>query len=199
VKEDLSLLERLHHGLCQAVERDGAICFSKRHGTARYCGKHASRYRRHKSFDLPFKKIKYCKFIDCNNVYSTKGYCKSHYEILVSAPKNKRKKCSIDECMKKRGSCSKFCPMHNSRISRYGTMEGNGKKRGHATQFKVGNISRKKEPRRCIAASCDKDSKTSKITKGLCSKHYQRWATHGDYNMSLYKERVHGGNSEQMG
>ena len=71
MKDDLNLFERLNHGLCNAVEMSGAICFNHR-SRGKYCAKHLSRLYKYQSFDLPPKKVKKCKFIDCNEIHNSK-------------------------------------------------------------------------------------------------------------------------------
>ena len=193
MKEDLSLLERLHHGLCQAVERGGIICFGKKKARG-YCKKHYKRWYKHGSIDLPKKSDKKCKFIDCNEPLHAKEYCCNHYLKHVWRSEKKKNKCCVVDCNK---SCNgtKYCSMHFSRIYRYESLEGNGRKKGQNSKPPPYIKSYKK----CLAPSCDRDSNSFKIVKGLCTKHYQRWNIHKDYNVVSQKGKRHGRHSEQMG
>jgi hypothetical protein len=199
MKEDLSLFERLHHGLCQAIEHGGVICFGVVHCKS-LCLKHYCRVKKYNSVNLPKKETKICKFIDCENNHYGKGYCRKHYKSYCSVPKNKTKKCSVKDCDNHRTDTKIYCAMHYGRICRHGTPEGSGNTAGYETRFKLGHKSfRKKVLKTCIVPNCNMNSEDKKITKGLCGKHYQRWHRHGDYNIKHHKDVTHASNSKQMG
>ena len=190
MKVDLSLLHQQHHGLCIAVERDGVLCFNNRRKGSRYCSKHITRRIRYKSVDLPIRPSKGCKFIDCNAPHYAKGFCRPHYSRYVSRPRNVLKKCVVPECGSKRAQLNKYCSKHNTRLHRYGSLEGNGKTRGWSTQFKPGHASTKtKHYKKCIVTECPTDNNEASIVKGLCPKHYQRWKKYKDYNFVLRKRK----------
>lgn len=168
MQEDLSLGSLHYHGLCSAIERGGVICFSPIQVKG-YCWKHYCRLRKHGTISLPIKLIKKCKFIDCNKAYHSSGYCKNHYQQHLK--RTISKKCSALECQT--NTVGKYCSKHRTRLYRYGTLEGSGKKKGR--HFKPGETYTIKEYKICLAKCCGRDSNKFKITKGLCPKHYQRW------------------------
>ncbi len=196
--EDLSLLERLHHGLCNAIERGDVICFGKIHRKG-YCQKHYNRIRKFNSVNLPVKLIKICKFIDCGLAHWGKGYCQKHYHSQVEKTIRANKGCSVIGCKKFSNDATTICPMHRARMVKFASLEGSGKLPGECTRFKVGHKTNIKPVRFCIVSGCDKDSDKCEITKGLCPKHYQRWNRHRNYNFVLKRgKKRHGCHSEQM-
>lgn len=176
MKPDLSLVSLHHHGLCKAIERNGAICFNEKHCKG-YCYKHYDRLRKYKSINLPSRAPKRCKYILCDNPYYSSGYCKNHYAQYMR--RTTTKKCELVGC---HNSCvGKYCSMHRTRISRYNSVDGSGNKKG--SYFKTHQpYMRKKEYKICLAHACGRDSNEYKITKGLCPRHYSRWLKHGEYN-----------------
>lgn len=182
--EDKSLLERLNHGLCHAVEKKGVICFGKIHRKT-YCRKHYNRIKKYKSVNLPDKVKKLCKFIDCNLVHFGKGFCERHYKSMIDKPRRAKIGCTVTECNKFSNEASTICDMHRARLKKYGTLKGSGILPGESTRFKTGHTLNKKPIRTCIVADCDKDSTICEIIKGLCSTHYQRWNRHRDFNIVL--------------
>lgn len=180
MKQDLSLLERLHHGLCQAVERNGAICFGKIIAKG-YCEKHYCRLKRLGAVDLPIKKIKKCKFIDCHNIYFCKGYCEKHYPRKI---KKSKVICSIDGCDNSQHGYG-LCTTHQLRLKKHGdvnTVLKSGFDKGYTPPW-TGSALHKK----CIVPGCNVKHGDQKrnLIKGLCNKHYLRWRRHGDYNIIL--------------
>lgn len=202
--EDLSLLERLHHGLCEAVERGGVICFCKI-SARKYCTKHLARFYKYKSIDLPIiQKNGQCIYMDCNENRRTKGYCLKHYQAYRkrNAP---FKKCSLEGCDNKH-LAKGFCNKHYKQMQKNWAplKRGNSFVRGNVYAKKPGTLDKK-----CIVPGCDitNRNKTTKegIKKGLCKKHYRRWQAHGDYNVVLLphgknknKDVIHGRHSEHV-
>lgn len=175
MKPDLSL-KNLNHGLCEAVERDGTICFNQIHCKG-FCYKHYHRLWRFGSVNLPDRKVKKCKFIDCGEDYSAKGYCYNHYRQYMR--RTTKHLCEAEGCTKP--SIGKYCSMHRTRLKRYGSLDGSGRKKGG--NFKPGNTYiTPKEYKTCIAKECGRNSNDYKITRGLCPKHYRRWKLYGVYN-----------------
>lgn len=176
-------------GLCQAIEKDGVICFNyTRYKHGKYCIKHSARWQKNKSFDLPKKEINYCKMVDCNKKCHANGYCINHYRYKWS--KNKRhgnagckKKCKINQCNEYsyvRGYCNK----HYLKAIRYGDPNYQ-QKRILNSKKRIGL----RKHQGCIVPGCDRqDAIKFKIVKGLCTKHYSRWIKFKDYNIASKKE-----------
>lgn len=187
--EDLSLLERLHHGFCNAIERGGVICFGKKKARG-YCLKHYERIRKHNSVDLPLKETKRCKFIDCKKPYSLGGYCRNHYQSNWAVKKRNKKsddlsKCLVESCNNKnyvRGYCNK----HYLKLKRYGNPDykqrrNNGK--NHP------NVLGRGKNKKCIVPGCDITNEIPhSIVKGLCTKHYNRWRKHKSFYLPIKQE-----------
>lgn len=169
-------LSTLHSDeLCKAIEKGGVICFKKQYCKG-YCHVHYHRVRRGGSVNLPTKKVNSCKFIDCDKPSHCKNMCKQHYRQHITRTTENR--CKVEECNKR--TIAKYCPMHRSRLERYGTTDGSGRKKG--SYFKPGNTYiTPKQYKVCLAKSCGRDSNDYKITKGLCPKHYRRWSLTGNY------------------
>jgi hypothetical protein len=201
MNQDLSLLERTHHGLCKAIEKGGAICFGKKKGRG-LCAKHYERLRTTGSVILPIKKDKSCMFIACNNKLYAKKCCIKHYMKYVYAPINKRKECSVDGCIKRRTSLKKYCGSHSKMMDRYGTINKDDldkKSKNRKSLFKIGHeINRKSYNNKCIAPGCDITCRKQRIIKGLCIKHYARWLRHGDYNKLVYRKPENVCHTKQM-
>lgn len=179
MKADVSLSSLHYHGLCKAIEKDGVVCFKKKYCKG-YCFTHYDRIRRFGSINLPVRKSKRCQFITCNEAYYSSNYCKNHYSQLVR--RNTKKKCNVEECINH--AVGKYCAKHRTRLSRYGSLAGSGKKKGGT--FKPGNTYiKQKEYKICLAQGCCRDSNSYKITKGLCPKHYSRWLKTGIYEDSF--------------
>lgn len=195
---EISLLKKRRDSeLCNAVESNGAVCYKKRAKNDKYCSNHRGRLSKYKSFDLPKKKTKKCKFFECNRKFYGKNYCKYHYAIHIFIPKNILKKCSVENCSNKRNGSQYVCAMHQIRKYRYGSLDGNGvnnvekmreglknwlKQNGHQTKDKY-------KIEECIAPTCNiKNSSSSPLRKGLCQNHYRRWKKWGDYNIPSKKE-----------
>ena len=199
MKEDLSLLEQLHHGLCVAMEKGGAICFGKIHRKG-YCRKHYERIRKYNSVNLPLKIVKLCIFIDCNQPHWGRGYCEKHYHSNVEKTIRANKGCNVTGCQKFKDDATTICPMHRARLAKFGSLEGSGKLPGEGTRFKVGHKVNIKPIRICIVSGCDRDSSRCEIIKGLCPKHYQRWNTHKNYNVVLKRgKKTHGSHTKHLG
>lgn len=182
MKPDLSLLN-LHHGLCEAVERNGAICFGKKHAKG-FCHKHYERFKKNGSVSLLEKVNRKCKFIDCRRKYFSCEYCKFHYQQHYHKNKKSKIKCSVDDCMNVRRSKG-LCSTHLGRLKKHGnihTVLSRGVNEGYIPPWTGKSLGKK-----CIVPGCDYvyNGNNRVITKGLCGKHYQRWRIHGDYNMSL--------------
>ncbi len=175
MKEDCSLASLHYHGLCTAIERDGAICFNPIEAKG-YCWKHYCRVRRYGSINLPPKQLKKCKFIDCDKAYHSSGYCKNHY--AQHSRRTADKKCQAEGCQI--NCIGTYCPKHRARLDRYGTLAGSGKKKGGYFKARATYI-RQKEYKMCLAKECGRNSNAYKITKGLCPKHYRRWLLTGEY------------------
>lgn len=180
MKPDTSLSSLHYHGLCTAIERGGAICFNKKHSKG-YCYKHYDRVKAHGSVDLPIRKPKSCKFIDCNNPHHCKGYCKQHFR-----PKQYKSKikCSVEGCDNPRHGQG-LCTTHQLRLKKHGdvhTVLKSGFDKGYIPPW-TGEVLHP----RCIVPGCEIKHGDQKrgIIKGLCNKHYQRWRRYGDYNVIL--------------
>lgn len=182
MKEDSDLLSMLHHGLCEAIEKGGTICFGKK-WRKDYCQKHYNRIRKFNSVNLPIKIIKTCKFIDCDRTHWGKGFCEKHYHSHVEKKIRANKGCNVIGCNKFSDDATTICPMHRARMGKFGCLEGSGKLPGEGTRFKLGHRTNIKPVRTCMVSGCDKDSDKCEITKGLCTKHYQRWNKNSDYNI----------------
>ena len=88
-----SLLEILNEtrkdsNLCMAVERGGIICFGAIECKG-LCQKHYQRYKKYKSYNLPPKEIKKCKFINCTKKHNAHGYCLIHYNKYIALARKK--------------------------------------------------------------------------------------------------------------
>jgi len=197
---DLSLLERLHHGLCESVERDGSICFGKKKARG-YCDKHLARHYKYGTVDLPIiKKSTQCVFIDCKGKPKSKGYCSKHYQAYWKTSLN-TKECVIDGCNNKHLSKG-YCNKH------YKRMRNNWDPLKKGSCFVKGNVAAKKagtSDKKCIAPGCEVTNanrgNSNPIKKGLCQKHYARWRSHGSYNVVLPphgKRILNGRHSKQM-
>jgi len=183
MKPDLSLLDRLHHGLCEAVERDGVVCFGKIRAKG-LCVKHYWRLSKHGSCNLPKIKRKKCRFIDCNEVYYAKDLCHKHYRDHILRPNNKSKKCIAEGCNKKRSSDHRFCNTHYYRMRMYGDLNKTVEKTQYFKKGEIHNPSGSQRTHKaCIVYGCDKTFHDEYLTRGLCHKHYVRWLRHGDYNI----------------
>ncbi len=182
---------RKNSNLCEAVERDGKLCFKKRVQRNKYCSMHIGRLRWHKSFDLPHKEINKCKFIDCNEKSRANNYCQKHYKKYVQTPKNKMKECIAPDCETKRVSDKVYCGKHVKRLKIHGSLEGSGNKPFRFTrEHGLKAPRRKKLYKECIVPQCNvlNGNNTEHIIKGLCYIHYQRWRKFGDYNITSKKE-----------
>lgn len=171
MKQDINLLNRLHHGLCEAIERDRAICFVKKKAKG-YCKTHYERWRRLGCIDLPLKMKKKCKFIDCDNKYHAKGYCKTHHARYHLRAHAVYVPCIIEGCIKKRKG-REYCSMHAERIRVHG--DPLVKKNTGWVEAQKARKYKTKKP--CLNPDCSNNA----IAKGLCGKHYMRWYTYGDY------------------
>lgn len=183
---------RKNSQLCQAVEKNGIICFNQRRKDYKYCHKHRERLRRHKSFDLPIKKEIKCKFIDCERKARGQGYCHKHWTKYIGIPKNKLKKCVSEDCTKKRCGTSKYCGKHLKRLKVHKNLEGSGKNQFRWTkENRPAGYQRKKLYDKCIVPNCNYTDKhkTKAIVKGLCALHYQRWKKTGSYYLKNDKDR----------
>ena len=182
MKEDLSLLERLHHGLCEAVEIGNVICYGKKKGK-KYCNKHYKRLKRNGSLNKLEKKIIRCRFIDCKNDHYVKGMCRSHYRKYLKTKVIKICKC--EGCINKVYQ-RELCVTHYKRFIRYGDVNFVNKNRN------IKNLSPAKKRDynfKCRVKDCSHHEK-AKIVKGLCDKHYRRWLKFGDYHISSKKEYI---------
>lgn len=177
---------RSNSNLCTAVEKDGRICFSG----CKYknlCEKHYLRFRKYSSVDLPKKKPKKCKFIDCENVYRAKGYCTVHYKKYIKSDKI----CHISDCelpVKAKNLCKK----HYDTQWRLGDPLGksNYKPDIHNELIKKGK-NRYIPPRKninCIVPKCEKNYLNDVIRKGLCKNHYYSWHKYHNYFLERKEE-----------
>lgn len=182
MKEDFSLANLHYHGLCTAVEAGGTLCFNKKHSKG-LCYKHYDRMKAHGSVNLPPKKVKKCKFIDCDNIHFCKGYCSKHF-------KRKHKKsdipCSVEGCNNPKHGQG-LCTTHQRRLKKHGdvnTVFKSGFNKGYIPPW-TGDVLHEK----CIVPGCviKHGDQKRRLIKGLCSKHYLRWLRHGDYNVTLIK------------
>ena len=108
-----------------------------------------------------------CKVDGCNNKISNRetGYCHKHHLRFVRngttetvRPKvDKTKKCAVDECDRSQETSNGYCLKHYKRFKRLGSTELPSR-----------------EVKKC--EFCDRDA----TARGMCGKHYQNWARHGD-------------------
>ncbi len=188
MKEDLSLLSRLHHGLCKAIEKDGTICFGPidiiKLG---YCKKHCGRYYKYKTVNLPIKKIKRCSYIDCKNKYARGGYCSTHYSNKWSMEKRKAinkviPKCLIESC-NETNYVKGYCNKHYLKLCRYGDPNYKQKRNNG---YSHRNVLGRRKWDKCIAPECGFTSDLpNTIIKGLCLKHYNRWLKYKSFNLPV--------------
>ncbi len=185
--KDILLEIRKDSALCKAVEMGNKLCFKNKCGTDIYCGMHRSRLRRLKSFNLPIRKKKNCKFVDCKSEVVAKGYCNAHYrkrKIITGT-----RKCTV-ECCSNNADSKYYCSKHRTRLRRHGDLNANFS--SLRCTIKKGNIPHNKGKfmvEICIVPECNiKNGEPHRFTKGLCRKHFMRWKKWGDYNISSKKE-----------
>lgn len=174
---------RKNSNLCCAVERGSIICFSNSRVKG-LCNKHYYRYKKYKSYDLP-EKIKRCGFLDCENKFFGRGLCKPHYSQKFRKKRTYSKNCSVENC-NNFVQTKELCAKHYARYLKYNDVDKIGKSK---TTFKKGHsLNQKKINMNCMVKECDKNKFNSRIRRGLCSKHWQRWKKFGDYNIASKKE-----------
>ncbi len=179
--------------LCVAIEKGKIVCFKERQRdktgkiSSKYCGKHASRLARYKSFDLPPKAKKNCKRIPCDGLVIALGYCEKHYRQHHSLVKQK---CTVENCNSPL-HVGLYCNKHYIRMKRYGDLNANFSNL-RFRNIKKGSIPHNKGKfniKICIAPGCEiKNGDPYRFTKGLCKKHFARWKKYGDYNIVSKKE-----------
>jgi hypothetical protein len=179
---------RKDSNLCCALERGGIVCYKKKYRTNKYCGMHQSRLSRFKSFDLPSKKVKSCKFIDCNEKPIALGYCNKHYrKTRIHKIINK---CEVEGC-NSASLVKNLCNKHYRRLRRHGDVHANFSHLRYRP-IKEGHIPHNKgkfTTKICIAPGCEvKNGEPYRFTKGLCKKHYTRWKKFRDYNIASKKD-----------
>ena len=184
MKTDLTLESLHYHGLCTAIEAEGVLCFNKKHSKG-YCYKHYDRVKAHGSVNLPPKKVRKCKFIDCDKPHHCKGYCKKHFR---GKQYKSKEKCSVDECMNPKHGHG-LCATHQLRLKKHGdvnTVLKSGFDKGYKPIW-TGTVLHPK----CIVPGCDvkHGDQKRRLRKGLCNKHYLRWRRHGDYNVTLISRK----------
>ncbi len=179
---------RKESNLCMAIEKGNKICFKEKYRTSKYCGMHQTRFSRFKSFDLPIKPIKTCKFIDCNDAPIALGYCNKHYRKMRI---NKiTTHCEVERCNGV-ALIKGLCEKHYRRLRRHGDVNANFSylryrhiKEGHIPHNKGKFITKI-----CLAYECTiKNGEPYRFVKGLCKKHYARWKKFGDYKIKSKKE-----------
>lgn len=180
MKPDLSLLSPFN-GFCKAIEKTGRLCFGKLHGRG-FCHKHYQRLLKYNDINLPDKEPLKCIFIDCNCKHYAKGYCINHYMNHISRRKKyeAKERCSIENCedtLKSKGLCGK----HYMRHYRHGDVAYSHKQ--NPPPIRLGKYKHVK----CIAPGCQvvNEGYKTHLVKGLCTKHYQRWLKHGNYNINM--------------
>lgn len=171
--------------LCTAIERGGVICFNKSR-VKNLCPKHYIRLCKHGSIDPFVKAPNKCKFIDCDNPYSGKGYCHKHYSKYIYQVNKKLKKCSVDNCSSHIHTAG-MCAKHYVRLKKHGDI--NYVNRDYKKDIILPGRQRAQYNIKCIVPECDKDYINSIITKGLCTHHYYNWLKYGDYNHEKYSTR----------
>ncbi len=186
MKPDLTLESLHYHGLCTAIETGGVLCFNKKFCKG-LCYKHYERVRKHGSVNLPPKKVRKCKFIDCDNIHFCNGCCKKHYRRKVK-PKTSEIKCSVEGCATAKHSKG-LCRTHMYRLKHNGDVNivrKGGYSNGNSPPSK-GTVLHP----RCIVPGCDikHGDQKANLRKGLCNKHYLRWLRHGDYNVTLISRK----------
>ncbi len=179
---------RQESDLCQAIEKKSIACFNKKGKGSKYCGKHQSRLSRYKSFDLPTKKPKVCKFIDCPSIVVALGYCNRHYrqrKLLLSTTI-----CKVENCFK-RVTRGDICDMHRIRLLRHGDVNSNFSNL-RFRRIEKGNIPYNKGKNmgnKCLCPGCEiKNGEPYRFVKGLCRNHFRRWKLFGDYKIASKKE-----------
>ena len=144
MKTDLTLESLHYHGLCTAIEAEGVLCFNKKHSKG-YCYKHYDRVKAHGSVNLPPKKVRKCKFIDCDKPHHCKGYCKKHFR---GKQYKSKEKCSVDECMNPKHGHG-LCATHQLRLKKHGDV--NTVLKSYQYLYKFRNASEDK-----VSTSCPK-------------------------------------------
>lgn len=192
--QDLIINAREDSNLCPAVEKDGTLCFkprrklTNRNYVSKYCTTHQSRFYRYKSFDIPTKPKKQCKFIDCKEEFYSKNLCMVHYnQYIYRNRKSKNLTCTIENCFNPL-YVKKMCSTHYQRLKRHGRTSGT-KRTFPESATRGKGLERREYNYRCIVPECNKTHATVKITKGLCPRHYYRWRKHKDYNVALKRGR----------
>lgn len=172
--EEILKSTRKNRNLCHTIEGKDTLCFNKVL-SKNICGKHYQRLIRTGRFDLIKKKRK-CKFIDCNNEHSAKGYCIVHHKKFIKSSK----KCIAVDCLSFVHS-KNLCKKHYERQLKYGSVNGKSKYRPKFTQPE-----KRGRPERihfiCIVPNCGKINEDTVLRKGLCKNHYYKWRRYGNYN-----------------
>lgn len=173
--------------LCCAIENGTVPCYNKRKKRSRYCCKHVARKFKYKSFELPKKEKKVCKFIDCERLARCHDMCYRHYKNSDSSLIKPR--CSIENCNRKH-EAKGYCRIHYKRMRRTGDPCGSvARKKG--TCYPAGWNTGLCKAKKCIVPNCEIEyTNKTRLVKGLCKKHYSRWLRHKDYNK--IKPRPHG-------
>ncbi len=180
-----SFLHDRDKSLCIAIDKKGLCCKLKSKQN-KYCSMHLSRYYKYDSFDLPPRKIKICKFVDCDAKHFALGYCQKHYKTHKKNLRSSRL-CAVEKCYKNHYSFS-FCETHYRNFRKYGEPVKIRKNQAH-TGWHANNRKNKFKIKACIVPDCDiKNSPKTPLSKGLCSKHYSRWYRFKDYNITSKKE-----------
>lgn len=188
--QEILLETRKNSNLCCAVERGVIICFKERAQHDKYCSMHRARFYKYKSFELPVKEKKRCKFIDCKKEYKRGGYCGNHYSNIWAIKKrdksrNDLPKCLINDC-NNHNYVKGYCNKHYLKLIRYGDAQFKQKRNNGKNHP---NVLGRGKNKKCIAPGCCITNEIpNSIIRGLCPKHYNRWRKFGDYNIASKKE-----------
>jgi len=184
--QEILMETRKDSKLCNAIETGGIICF-RVVDCKGVCQKHYERYKKYKSYDLPNKEIKKCKFIDCNDKYHAKDYCRKHYNKYLNTKLSKinygKFKCSVLDCCKKRKN-KMYCSMHLERLRVHKDLNVKKETGLKKAQKKALEYWKNRQKKICIVPKCNNEY----CAKGLCKKHYNYWYMWGDYKISSKKE-----------
>lgn len=91
-----------------------------------------------------------CSSSDCERPKYVRGMCRKHYTDWLY--ENRPRDCAADDCDRRSGKKSKYCPMHSGRMYYHGTLDAPVR---HET---------------CTIDGCDDPF----LAKGMCNKHYHR-------------------------
>lgn len=131
---------------------------------------------------------KICLVDGCLNQKVAKGYCKKHYNSIISSPP---KICSLENCENRRYR-DNLCSVHYSLSKKCAIESCKGKYHAGGYCSKHYNMSRihgdplymsRNRTKKCIVKDCEKKV----VSKGYCTLHSRRFKIHGN---PLYENRL---------